>query len=105
VITGWGLLANRNHPVILQRLNLAIWNQNECNDKWYGKITSSMFCAGGESGSDTCSGDSGGALTVNGIQVGIVSAGANDCGSVFPTVFVNLTNFNVRAFIRETTGV
>lgn len=51
------------------------------------------------------SGDSGSAMTVNGIQVGIVSAGATDCGIAFPSVFVNLTNFNVRAFILETTGV
>lgn len=53
----------------------------------------------------SCNGDSGAAMTVNSIQVGIISAGANDCGIAFPSVFVNLTNFNVRAFILENTGV
>lgn len=105
VISGWGLLANGNHPNNLQRLNLAVWNQRDCFDRWNGRATPTMFCAGGESGLDSCNGDSGGAIVVNGIQIGIISAGANECGVSIPSIFVNLTNFNIRTFIFETTGV
>lgn len=89
----------------LQKLNLEILSKKDCFEKWHGKFTGSMFCAGGESGYDSCTGDSGGAMTVNGFQIGIISAGSKVCGIGFPGLFVDLTNFHIRSFISETTGV
>jgi trypsin len=82
-----------------------IWNQRDCSEKWFGQVNYGMFCAGGDRGFDSCNGDSGGSLVINGMQVGIISAGATDCGVAFPSVFVNITNPLIRAFIRERTGI
>jgi trypsin len=64
-----------------------------------------MFCAGGEIGFDSCRGDSGGPMTVNGVQVGVVSAGTMACGINFPGVYTNLTHPSIRSFIKVRTGV
>lgn len=41
----------------------------------------------------SCSGDSGGPLAVNGVQVGIVSFGNKDCLAGKPSVFTRVTKF------------
>lgn len=41
----------------------------------------------------SCNGDSGGPLLVDGIQVGIVSFGVNDCAASYPSVYTRVTDF------------
>lgn len=50
-----------------------------------------IFSAEGQSA--TCLGDGGGPLTVDGIQVGVVSFGIEDCEAGSPDVFVRLTEY------------
>lgn len=64
-----------------------------------------MFCAGGEIGFDSCKGDSGGPLVANGLQIGIVSAGPQECGTEMPGVYTNLTQPSIRSFILDLAGV
>ncbi|CRK99624.1 CLUMA_CG012936, isoform A [Clunio marinus] len=104
-ISGWGIVDEGHLAINLQKLDLEIWDQHECFVKWFGEITSNMFCAGGEPGYDSCNGDSGGAMVVDGVQVGIVSTGATTCGINFPGVYTNITHPSIRAFILHRTGV
>lgn len=55
-------------------------------------ITSNMFCAG-ETGRDSCQGDSGGAVVYRNYQIGIVSWG-DGCGRLLPGVYTNVKNFH-----------
>ncbi|EJY57596.1 AAEL017051-PA [Aedes aegypti] len=64
-----------------------------------------MLCAGGVIGEDTCNGDSGGPLTCNGYQMGIVSWGSAACAIAMPAVFTNISDPEIRGFIRTQTGV
>lgn len=64
-----------------------------------------MICAGGNAGYDACNGDSGGPMVLNGIQIGIVSWGATECGISMPGVYTNITNPSIRLFIREYTNI
>jgi trypsin len=64
-------------------------------------VPSSMLCAGGEVGHDTCLGDSGGPLVQDGIQVGIVSFGSPNCGTGIPSVYARISAPAIRDFIRK----
>lgn len=48
-----------------------------------------MICAG-VAGKDSCQGDSGGAITINGTQVGIVSWGYGCAEEGYPGVYSNV---------------
>ncbi len=83
-------------PEQLQELNVNLINQQVCSDTYSyaefdyslpyvdSNVDSGFFCSGVEStGFDSCRGDSGGPLIVSGtgVQLGIVSWGANECGA------------------------
>ena len=54
---GWGSEFFRGPSSrILQEAAVRIWDQSECQNAWKGKrtILSSMVCAGGENGIDSC---------------------------------------------------
>jgi trypsin len=65
----------------------------------------SMLCAGGQVGHDTCLGDSGGPLTLNGIQIGIVSFGSPNCGVGIPSVYTRISAPSMREFIHKHTNI
>uniref|UniRef100_A0A336MH51 Phenoloxidase-activating factor 2 n=1 Tax=Culicoides sonorensis TaxID=179676 RepID=A0A336MH51_CULSO len=79
-VAGWGSLReNGQQPSTLQQVDLQIWTNGECKQKYGaaapGGIIESMICAG-QAGKDSCSGDSGGPLVVNEgrwTQIGVVS--------------------------------
>ncbi|CAH1722181.1 unnamed protein product [Chironomus riparius] len=104
-IAGWGVTSSGSLSINLQQLDLPIWNQRDCSERWSQRVNLNKFCAGGTAGFDSCNGDSGGPMVVNGMQVGIISAGATDCGIAFPSLFVNITHPSIRAFIMERTRV
>lgn len=44
-VTGWGQLANRTLPLVLQAVNVTTINQRTCANQ-YRQLTENMFCAG-----------------------------------------------------------
>ncbi|XP_065357948.1 serine proteinase stubble [Calliphora vicina] len=99
-VAGWGSLReNGPQPSILQKVQIPIWTNTECAQK-YGRaapagIIDSMICAG-QAAKDSCSGDSGGPLIVNEggryIQVGIVSWGIGCGKGQYPGVYTRVTS-------------
>jgi len=96
-VTGWGWTGDHN-PNVLQEVDVTVATNAECNSAYASKgytITSSMICAG-DSGKDSCHGDSGGPLITseNDRQalIGVVSWGLNECATDgFPGVYARVT--------------
>ncbi|KFB43608.1 AGAP001251-PA-like protein [Anopheles sinensis] len=106
-VTGWGLSEDGSSPVILQSLQVYIQPSALCMSAWIDQRTDRMLCAsGGAIGKEVCNGDSGGPLVLNGVQIGIVSWGSpTTCAINEPAMYTSLTNDEVRAFIKITTGI
>uniref|UniRef100_A0AAY4DS49 Peptidase S1 domain-containing protein n=1 Tax=Denticeps clupeoides TaxID=299321 RepID=A0AAY4DS49_9TELE len=82
---------------MLQKAQVSIIDQRECQSSYSDVLTTRMICAGSmEGGTDTCLGDSGGPLTCREphgrwFVAGITSWG-HGCGrSGFPGVYVRVT--------------
>ncbi|XP_052890428.1 trypsin epsilon-like [Anopheles moucheti] len=104
-VAGWGYLASSGKVVdSLQMVRLDVVPREICNQSWTGYITDDMICAGGP-GVDACAGDSGGPAVQDGLQYGIVSWGAIECGNGLPGVYTSIAHPSVRNFIRRTTMV
>lgn len=81
-ISGWGATVEGGMPTnILQKVEVPIITDTQCNEVYGGEVTEDMICAGA-GGKGPCQGDSGGPMTCadNGVyQCGIVSFGTG-CG-------------------------
>ncbi|MCW8332941.1 S1 family peptidase [Vibrio paucivorans] len=90
-VAGWGTTAPTGNAVVpeqLQQVEVQLVDQQTCLNTYGIGISSNEdsenFCAGVEQeGYDSCRGDSGGPIVVSGtgVQLGIVSWGANECGA------------------------
>lgn len=70
---GWGQSEDADFLPTLQRVgNLVFEDRQSCNtdDKWLGYMKPGMICADGPTGEDTCDGDSGGPLLLEGATTG-----------------------------------
>ncbi|KAG5334118.1 TRY7 protein, partial [Acromyrmex charruanus] len=107
IVTGWGKTStNGASSEVLRTVTISVTDQEKCR-KVYARnrlVTSNMICAGDNKG-DTCQGDSGGALVgYNGLQIGIVSWGAQKCASVgFPGVYTRVPA--IRQWVTEQANV
>ncbi|KAL0892407.1 hypothetical protein ABMA27_015526 [Loxostege sticticalis] len=75
-------------------------NHADCVKKWINRtppihVTDNELCAGvwNVGGRDTCTGDSGGPVYHNGVVVGIVAWGDNECRSEYPGVYASVSYF------------
>lgn len=99
-ITGWGQTTPGGEvSKNMQVLQVPIWNQNDCQDKYENTSTiiKTMLCAGHpEGGTDACFGFSGSPLVLleeNKFSVvGILSFGRR-CGAPFPVVYTRVTEY------------
>ncbi|XP_049881943.1 trypsin 5G1-like [Pectinophora gossypiella] len=111
-VAGWGYSEEKGEYLdILQQVELMQVSMTECQlvqYRWYNNtLTDRMFCAGGGQ-RDACQGDSGGAAVVeHGVNerlVGISTFGYG-CGRNIPGVYINVTQPDIRDWIRNYTGV
>ncbi|KAK5639811.1 hypothetical protein RI129_010622 [Pyrocoelia pectoralis] len=97
VCTGWGTLSSGGlSPLELQAVEVEEIDRTECNKSYFGGITDTMICFASP-GKDSCHGDTGGPLVVDGKQIGIVSWGYG-CGHLdYPGVYSHVAA--LRTFI------
>ncbi|KAK6636058.1 hypothetical protein RUM43_009714 [Polyplax serrata] len=99
--SGWGLLQEDGLPAkTLQSVELPIVDRETCRklNKRF-TITDRMICAGGQVNKDSCSGDSGGPLAVDGKLAGIISFG-DGCGNRdTPGVYSNIAHPEIQSFL------
>ncbi len=97
-VSGWGSTTYPGpyvYPNQLQGGNVTIQSDGECTSSygpWY--VGGQMLCADNAStGTDSCFGDSGGPLTTNGSQAGVVSWGSG-CGQTgYPGVYARVSTY------------
>nr|XP_053653823.1 trypsin-1-like [Cherax quadricarinatus] len=98
-VVGWGAIRYQG-PLssVLQKVELPVWSNSDCDEVYDQPIRDSMICAGfPEGGRDSCQDDSGGPMmkTVNGkwVVVGIVSFGTRCAQPGFPGVYTRINSF------------
>ncbi|XP_067879861.1 uncharacterized protein [Heterodontus francisci] len=100
LVSGWGVTENDTLPTALMFVRLPVRDMDECRNRTLGHqvtITDNMICAGDETGSDSCQGDSGGAFVFarpkprkNEFFVGGIVSWGIRCGTVgFYTKVIN----------------
>ncbi|XP_041746206.1 transmembrane protease serine 9 isoform X2 [Coregonus clupeaformis] len=97
-ITGWGSMREGGSLTnLLQKADVNIIEQSDCQQAYGNSLTPSMMCAGYmEGGKDTCLGDSGGPLTCRELSgqwfVAGVTSWGHGCGrTAFPGVYMRVT--------------
>ncbi|XP_072396612.1 anionic trypsin-2-like [Diabrotica undecimpunctata] len=96
ITAGWGYTvagASRGSDVLMEvKINIIDWKI--CNMLYKDKLTERVICAGDINGGvDSCHGDSGGPLELNGTLIGVVSSGGI-CGAPFsPGIYTKVSDF------------
>ncbi|XP_017786819.1 PREDICTED: trypsin-3-like, partial [Nicrophorus vespilloides] len=97
VLAGWGLKSAQGDPAgSLQRVDIICYTDENCEAAIAGNTNRQFhICAGVPGGrKGQCSGDSGGPLTVNGVQIGVVSWSFMPCAMKgYPEVFARIANY------------
>ncbi|XP_071054342.1 trypsin-1-like [Onthophagus taurus] len=95
-LVGWGLSHTGGSTMThLQKVNILLYPQEQCKAAHGAKVDDiNHVCAGvPEGGKGQCNGDSGGPLTVDGVQVGIVSWSVKPCTVAgYPGVFTRVAH-------------
>nr|XP_022920353.1 chymotrypsin BI-like [Onthophagus taurus] len=96
-ISGWGKIsdAESTYTDLLHYVEAPIITNDECKMWYFGLfIEETNICASGLNGKSPCNGDSGGALLINNIQVGIASFGVGfGCEVDFPGAYTRVTSY------------
>jgi len=107
--TGWGALTEGgSFPISLRKVSLPLVDRTNCNDanSYNGQITTSMLCAGRDSGGiDTCQGDSGGPLARGSVLTGIVSWGTGCARPNKFGIYTRVSQATIRNFITGIAGL
>lgn len=92
-------------PDDLREVSQPLRSDASCSGR-FRFAASSMLCAGGETGRDTCSGDSGGPLLVDDgagswVLAGATSFGSDACGDGTPAVYTRIGGTELNAWVRS----
>uniref|UniRef100_A0A1Y1LCA4 Peptidase S1 domain-containing protein n=3 Tax=Photinus pyralis TaxID=7054 RepID=A0A1Y1LCA4_PHOPY len=103
---GWGRTeTQRSGSSIKMKVTLPVRSNLDCKDVYASRrvsLSTQQLCVGGESGKDSCKGDSGGPLMhlytapgeINWYIIGIVSFGPQICGlNGWPSVYTRVTEY------------
>lgn len=98
-IVGYGVTSpnsDPNDPGVLHQATVPIQSDATCAAAMPGYQTGRMMCAGLSTGGvDTCHGDSGGPILVNGVEAGITDWGSDPCAMAgHYGVYERLSNYN-----------
>ncbi|XP_017776593.1 PREDICTED: trypsin-3-like [Nicrophorus vespilloides] len=97
VLAGWGLTSSHSvYTESLMRVDIICYSDDDCEAAHHGNTNRQYhICAGvPEGGKGQCSGDSGGPLTVDGVQIGVVSWSVKPCAiKGYPGVFARVANY------------
>ncbi|KAF2882713.1 hypothetical protein ILUMI_23446 [Ignelater luminosus] len=97
VLAGWGLPYSGGGVMEhLQRVDLIIYTDEECSKAHGSRVDSRYHLCGGvpEGGKGQCNGDSGGSLTHNGVQHGVVSWSVKPCTiKGYPGVYARVVSY------------
>ncbi|KAF7990980.1 hypothetical protein HCN44_000785 [Aphidius gifuensis] len=94
VLTGWGQLSSTDlvEPSVLQKRNVTILKNKECNDKKNSNMLDTQVCGYDGKGTGFCNGDSGSPLVYNDEVVGIVSFSVS-CGIGYPDLYTRVYHY------------
>ncbi|XP_017114463.1 serine protease easter [Drosophila elegans] len=106
-VSGWGRTESSGSSKIKRKAMLHVQPQDQCQEAFLKEskieLTDNQMCAGGEIGVDSCSGDSGGPLTVEAntprgnryvYLAGVVSFGRDHCGTaLFSGVYTRVSSY------------
>lgn len=108
-LAGWGAVKDISFDMSkqLMTVNLPIVPHEQCvKDLPDDGINMREICAGTtQGGKDACLGDSGGPLTINGVQIGVVSWGRGCAQPNKPGIYASLFAKELRDFVTEITGI
>ncbi|XP_056633937.1 brachyurin-like [Diorhabda sublineata] len=96
LVSGWGRPFDgaRGISSVLREVDVPVITNSWCNLKYLGVVGDGQVCVSGSDGKSTCNGDSGGPLTFNGVQIGIVSFGVRlGCEVGWPAVFTRVSSY------------
>ncbi|XP_025835651.1 trypsin-7-like, partial [Agrilus planipennis] len=107
-VVGWGDVSDGGaSPTQLEAVSLPVISNEECVRLYNGTgtlITDRSLCAlDAPERRDTCHGDSGGPLTVNGVLYGVVSQHTGCADPRYPGIYANVSS--LRSFIEQVTGL
>lgn len=105
-VAGWGKTETKSESEVKLKVGVVLADRQACEDKYLAhniKLGEGQICAGGETGKDSCRGDSGGPLmqqdrmsdgSLRWRSVGVVSFGPTPCGmSGWPGVYTKVYDY------------
>lgn len=102
-VTGWGTVEHSGGilPVNLRGVEVTVVDRQRCREM-YGKkrIMDAHICAA-DTLKDSCTGDSGGPMVVNGTLMGIVSTGIQCARPKYPGLYTRIGQTKVWHFIQK----
>ncbi|KAH8370968.1 hypothetical protein KR093_005705, partial [Drosophila rubida] len=99
-VTGWGKTEVTSFSDVPLETIVQTRNKQECQNSYRRQIVATQLCAG-QTGRDSCTGDSGGPLSYvelmnhrqRFVEFGVVSFGSRNCGDGSPGVYTKVDSY------------
>uniref|UniRef100_V5G8Q1 Chymotrypsin n=1 Tax=Anoplophora glabripennis TaxID=217634 RepID=V5G8Q1_ANOGL len=101
-VSGWGLTEGGQPSSVLLEANVSVMSNAQCR-QIYSIVIDTQLCTLGNEGEAVCDGDSGGPLTADDTQIGIVSYGSGSCSGDYPSGYTRVNRY--LDWLEENTGI